>query len=208
MYILAPGEVWQLDWQFMTQCNTSYRQYQLGALAKQRRWVHCSLLLELLVSKFNLNFTDFVYYKRTSFIIKLRNTRATFISAYFLDLLDCKYFIPCTKIYFSTFRNATFIAKLSDVSKLNFLDMSNVHLLIAIKVLTQSIIAIICSYLRSQQALEKQIQGWHIKVAPVQELFACISLFLWSQRHIRRVKFQLQLPENQRSLILDFLKFM
>ena len=42
---------------------------------------------------------------------------------------DCKYFIPCTKIYFSTFRNATFIAKLSDVSKLNFLDMSNVHLL-------------------------------------------------------------------------------
>ena len=112
MYILVPGEVWQLDWQFMTQCNTSCRQYQLGALAKQRRWVHCSLLLELLVSKFNLNFTDFVYF----------------------DLLDCKYFIPCTKIYFSTFRNATFIAKLSDVSKLNFLDMSNVHLLIAIKI--------------------------------------------------------------------------
>ena len=53
---------------------------------------------------------------------------------YFLDLLDCKYSIPCTKIYFSTFRNATFIAKLSDVSKLNFLDMSNVHVFIAIKV--------------------------------------------------------------------------
>ena len=57
-----------------------------------------------------------------------------FISTYFLDLLHCKYFIPCTKIYFCTFRNATFIAKLSDVSKLNFLDMSNVNLLIAIKI--------------------------------------------------------------------------
>ena len=147
----------------MTQCNTSYRQYQLGALAKQRRWVHCSLLLELLVSKFNLNFTDFVYYKRTSFIIKLRNTRATFISAYFLDLLDCKYFNPCTKIYFSTFRNATFIAKLSDVSKLNFLDMSNVHVFIAI--LTQSVVVIICIRLYTFASLE-----WYINHLVVHEV--------------------------------------
>ena len=71
---------------------------------------------------------------------------------------DCKYFIPCTKIYFSTFRNATFIAKLSDVSKLNFLDMSNVHVLIAIKVeLTQSVIVISCIHLYTFASIVKSI---------------------------------------------------
>ena len=83
----------------------------------------------------------------------------------FFDLLDCKYFIPCTKIYFSTFRNATFIAKLSDVSKLNFLDMSNVHLLIAIKVLTHSVIVIICIHLYTFASLE-----WYINHLVVHEV--------------------------------------